>query len=71
MRRQRVATVNPSIKVPGLALAGLLIAAGVASCSDPQQPLTYTKGSYGGQADEKLSVDQVSTLRQRGTLQAY
>jgi hypothetical protein len=52
-------------------LAILLMAAGVASCSDAQRPLSSDKTTYGGKADEELSAGQVDELRQRALRQTF
>ena len=51
--------------LPALALAVLMVA--VQACREDEQdrPLTYEKGTYQGQADEKLEQDQIDALRQR------
>lgn len=50
-----------------LALAGLAIM--VQACREDEQdrPFVYDKGTYQGQADEKLEQDQIDALRQRAT----
>jgi hypothetical protein len=47
-----------------LALASALVVQG---CREEEQdrPLTYDKGTYQGQADQKLDQQQVEALRQR------
>jgi hypothetical protein len=49
-----------------LALASLVTT--LQACEDEQgRPLVYEKGTYQGQADEKLDPDQIEALRQRAT----
>jgi hypothetical protein len=51
--------------LPALALAVLAFA--VQACREDEQdrPFVYDKGTYQGQADEKLEQDQIDALRQR------
>lgn len=48
-----------------LALAGLVFALQACREDEQDRPLVYDKGTYQGQADEKLEQDQVDALRQR------
>ncbi|MEC9369239.1 MAG: hypothetical protein VX871_11180 [Pseudomonadota bacterium] len=54
------------LSVAALATAGLLALGG---CNETDRPLSYKKGVYGGKTDQKLTAQQLETLRQRGTLQ--
>jgi hypothetical protein len=61
-RRHRVA-VRRIMAI--LALASLAVV--VQACREDEQdrPFVYDKGTYQGQADEKLEQDQIDALRQR------
>ncbi|MGD9867719.1 MAG: hypothetical protein AB7U38_06955 [Hyphomicrobiales bacterium] len=47
----------------------IAILASLGGCKETDRPLSYEKGVYGGKADQKLTEQQLETLRQRGTLQ--
>ncbi|WP_282608072.1 hypothetical protein [Pelagibius sp. Alg239-R121] len=49
----------------------LLLGLSLAACRKEEQgrALSYDKGSYQGKADEKLSEEELMTLRQRAALQ--
>ncbi len=54
------------VRVKGLALCLLAAAAlGLAGCNDVERPTSYNKGVYGGKADQKLTPEQVDSLRER------
>ena len=52
--------------ITGTLLVTLAVLSG---CKDTDRPQSYDKGVYGGKADQKLTTQQVESLRQRGTLQ--
>lgn len=52
-----------------VALAGSLLLVGGCREEEQGRPLVYDKGTYQGQADEKLADDQVEALRQRAARQ--
>lgn len=47
------------------------LAAGGCRKSEQDRPLTFEKGNYQGQPDQKLTNDQLSELRQRANNQDY
>jgi hypothetical protein len=51
--------------LPAVALAVLVFALQACREDEQDRPLVYDKGSYQGQADEKLEQDQIDALRQR------
>jgi hypothetical protein len=58
-------------KLP-LLLGGLLLAGlAISGCRSEEQnrPLTFEKGTYEGQQDQKLTDEQLSELRQRANAQ--
>lgn len=54
-----------------LAIAGLALATQGCREDEQNRPLTYDKGTYQGQPDQRLSPEQVDTLRQRSAGQKF
>jgi hypothetical protein len=66
-RHRRGVTAPRGVLIVALAGAVLL----VTGCREEEQdrPFVYDKGTYQGQADEKLAQDQIEALRQRAASQ--
>jgi hypothetical protein len=55
MRTRKAMIIVLTVFVPALA-----------GCGETDRPLSYEKGNYAGESDQKLTSEQVDTLRQRG-----
>ena len=62
-----MATEDRAAKYFGIGLVVLIILVGYGMLNTPEQtrPLSYEKGVYGGQPDQKLDDNTLDTLRQR------